>query len=193
MNDILNVAEMVESSSIYGPGQRFVIWLQGCSRRCPGCWNVAMLPDTPRHLMKVDELLTEVVHTDGIEGITLLGGEPLNQSGPLEELVRNVKENGFTVMLYTGYEKDEIKETASLNIINLSDIIVYGRYLEDERSEDLRWRGSLNQEIFFNNIDYKIKYSQGLEENQTEIHISEEGEIVLVGYPDKELRAEVLR
>jgi len=189
--NILNIAEIEEKSRIYGPGTRFVIWVQGCSLRCPGCWNVDMQPFTPKNLFTVEQVLEKILKTKGIEGITLLGGEPLHQSDSLLNLVEKVKENGLSVMLYTGYDLEEIKDKSSLRLINISDIIIPGRYIYSKRSTYLRWRGSTNQKIIFNNKKYKKIYKKEVEENQVEIHIKENGEINLIGYPDNELKEEI--
>lgn len=191
--NIVNVAEIEEKSQIYGPGTRFVIWVQGCTLGCKGCWNVEMQPLTPKNIIDVDELTYRILKTRGIEGITLLGGEPLMQSYPLLSLVEKVKKNRLTVMLYTGYELEEINDESSIKLINMSDIIIPGRYIHSKRSTYLRWRGSTNQAIIFNNKKYESTYKKEIEENNAEIHIKKNGEITLLGYPDHQLKKEIKR
>src|SRR5438128_3079387 len=77
---VLGVAQIVPATEAEGPGRRFALWFQGCPLRCPGCCNPEMLPfegGTAMTVGAVDALLDEAVRTHGVEGITLLGGEPL--------------------------------------------------------------------------------------------------------------------
>lgn len=188
----MNIAEIVNSSEIYGPGNRFVIWVQGCSLRCKGCWNSEMHSKEPNKKMSVESIFKRIQETENIEGITILGGEPLQQAEPILSLARKAKGWGLTIMLYTGYEMKEIRNKAAKELLDLSDIIIMGRYIHEKRSINLKWRGSTNQQIIFNNIKYEKKFENEIEENQAEIHISDDGEITVIGYPDEELRRAVL-
>jgi len=189
--NLLNLAEIIESSRIYGPGIRFVIWVQGCSIRCKGCWNKEMHSFEPKHLWTIDDLYTKIISTPDIEGITVLGGEPLHQSKTLLSLAERIKELDMTVMLYTGFEIDEIKDKHSQRLIGISDIVVVGRYIEEERSLFLKWRGSTNQSIIFNNEEYQKLYRRMGNENEIEIHIDDLGRMTLLGYPKEEIIKEV--
>src|SRR5512140_2752714 len=80
--DTLRVSQIVESSRSEGPSTRFCIWVQGCEIRCPGCCNSEMFDfaspaasDVP-----VAALVEQIRQVRGIEGITLLGGEPFHQA-----------------------------------------------------------------------------------------------------------------
>lgn len=188
-NRFINVAEILPCSRIYGPGERFVIWVQGCALHCPGCWNKEMWPFEERDLYTPDELL-EIIHSfDGIEGITILGGEPLHQSAALFELVTKIRISGLSVMLYTGYEKEEITNPISLALIQNSDIVIFGRYQEEHRSDFLKWRGSKNQKIVFRSSRYQTMAKEiDNPVNEIEIHITDDGMITLVGYPEMKMK-----
>jgi len=144
-------------------------------------------------LIPIGELAEMIKKTNGIEGITLLGGEPLEQSESLLHLVRSLKESNLTVMLYTGYEKEQIVSTEWNELIALSDIVVFGRYRSEMRSINLLWRGSTNQEIIFNNDEYLNEFNRMTDINQIEIHITENGEFILTGYPDDKITEEVFK
>ena len=76
---LLSLAQIIPSTEAEGPGRRFALWFQGCPLRCPGCCNPEMLPfqgGRQLPLMQVLELLN-AAREDGVEGLTLLGGEPL--------------------------------------------------------------------------------------------------------------------
>src|SRR5437762_9807105 len=76
MNTV-RVAQIVECTEAEGPGRRFALWFQGCPLRCPGCCNPEMLPFAGGSSMTVVEILAEIEAAGDIEGITMLGGEPL--------------------------------------------------------------------------------------------------------------------
>ncbi|HXE72553.1 MAG TPA: 4Fe-4S cluster-binding domain-containing protein, partial [Candidatus Nitrosotenuis sp.] len=68
---------------VLGPGERAVLWLQGCPLACPGClvpesWDPRALPPTP-----LEEVVTWILQIEGIEGLTLTGGEPMAQAAAL--------------------------------------------------------------------------------------------------------------
>lgn len=188
----LNLAYYIPRSQIYGPGERFVIWVQGCSIRCKGCWNQDLWSFNVSLLYSVEELLELILKENGIDGITVLGGEPLNQSRTLLELVRIVKTSDLSVMLYTGFEWDEINsDSLKKAVVSESDVVVYGKYSEELRSMFHKWRGSTNQTVLVNNEEYIPVFKMFPNENQVEIHIRSDGEIVMIGYPDDELREEL--
>ncbi len=188
-----NVATFVKRSSIYGPGARFVIWFQGCALRCMGCWNKAFWSFHLTSFYTVDELFELICQEDGIDGVTLLGGEPLHQAHNLLKLLKKLRRIGLSTMLYTGFESEEINsDPVKQQVVEQSDIVICGRYLNEFRSTYLKWRGSSNQRIIINNEKYKPLFESLSEENQVEIHIGDDGEVVLIGYPDEVLRKEVL-
>lgn len=190
MNLMIEVEETVmwighrsEHSTIYGPGLRYVIWTQGCTLACKGCWNKQFWPKggTP---VTITDLVKEILQVKGIEGITILGGEPLQQANATLELIRSVKAVGQTVFMYTGYEPEEFDETMQA-CFDSSDIVVTGRYIESQRNVNLRWRGSTNQMVHCPTGRYSL--SELIEQNEVEIVVNQDGTIELYGYPDSEI------
>ncbi len=114
--------------------------------------------------------------------VTLLGGEPLDQSDNLLWLMKHLRESGINTMLYTGHELEEIAgNDVWTEICDLADILVPGRYREELRDISLRWRGSRNQPI----LSADIKELE--DRNEVEIHIDEGGKITCMGYPTEEM------
>lgn len=181
---MLRVGAIEEQSAIYGPGLRFVIWVQGCTLACKGCWNKEFWPSTGGQSFGIDELLERINSTDDIEGITLLGGEPLQQAEPVLELIKRVKNSGLSVFLYSGYEREEINEIQK-ECVDSSDIVVLGRFIESQRNVQLRWRGSDNQVIEFPTQRYRGIEIE--EYGECEVTIGDDGQITVLGYPDPEL------
>ena len=181
----LRIASRVESSAIYGPGDRAVIWLQGCTLGCRGCWNREYWPEEGGSEVTIDELLAWIVSIEGIEGISLLGGEPLEQAGPLSLFLQRVRESGLSVVLWTGFEPEELDERQH-ECLMLSDIAIVGRYMHEERDLGLRWRGSANQRILAISDLYSPEHWEE-ETHEVEIHIGADGRMTMLGYPEKEL------
>lgn len=180
----MNIAHIEESSFIYGPGQRFVIWVQGCSIHCKGCWNKEMWSFNTKNEISVSELLERISNEENnIEGITLLGGEPLDQFEEIIELLNECKNIGLSTMLFTGYEMTEIAEKQMTLILDILDILITGRYDKIKRTMNHQWIGSTNQEIYFltdRYADYEIENN-----NYTEITINADGSTTILGFPDK--------
>ena len=74
-DSLLNVHAVVDVSYANGPGSRTVVWTQGCSRRCPGCSNPTTHSHKSRIMVDPQQLAEFVITVDGIEGITVTGGE----------------------------------------------------------------------------------------------------------------------
>lgn len=186
-----NYANITKDSEIYGPGNRYVIWLQGCTLGCKGCWNTEMWSHKKKNLIEREQLLSDILLMDDIVGVTLLGGEPLQQLENVLWLLAELQKAELDSMLYSGYSYHEILETKSLSaVIKLVDIMITGRYVQLLRDTNLRWRGSSNQEIHY--FTDKYKKNTFSECNQVEIHIGPFGELEILGYPDEKLRRELI-
>lgn len=179
----MRVAEMLHSSKIYGPGERTVLWLQGCSIQCENCWNDELWSFQGGQSISNDEVIT-YAGTHKNSGITLLGGEPLDQAPAVLKLIEGAQESGLDVLLYTGYELHELSSVQK-QCVDLADIVIHGRYIHELRSLNLLWRGSTNQEILINNK--RFRDIDLTEKRQMEVHIDAMGQTKVVGYPTDEL------
>ncbi len=183
---MLNLHSFESISEIYGPGKRFVIWTQGCNLKCKGCWNKETWSFKENLIFIPRKLLDKILKYEDIEGITILGGEPLLQKESLFDFIKLVKkETDLSIMLYTGFEKDEFT-TLDKKIISKIDILIAGRYIEKKRDLFLTWRGSRNQKIEFISDKYN-KNDIPFESNMIEIDINPNGSIKLMGYPNKKM------
>ncbi len=181
----INVHNVVESSMIYGPGKRWVLWTQGCTLGCKGCWNTQTWSKKNGETWSISQLLESISSQEDIEGITILGGEPFQQLDGISELIKSVKQLGLTVMLYTGYEKAEFNDLM-WQCFNSSDLVIAGRYREELRDVGLVWRGSTNQILESPTGYYDVTKFE--ESQEIEVHIDHEtNEVTLTGYPDIEI------
>ena len=184
VSNILHLGHRLDRSEIYGPGIRSVFWTQGCTLACKGCWNTQYWPSRGGEEISVSAILSQLEELKDIEGITLLGGEPLQQPKACLELIQGCKEMGLSVFIYTGYEPSEFDEVMQ-SCFDLCDIAVTGRYVQELRDTTLRWRGSRNQQVHFISDLYDDSVLQ--EQTEVECHILPNGEIRMVGYAEPEL------
>src|SRR5262245_54313833 len=109
----LQVAQIVSCTEAEGPGKRFALWFQGCPLRCPGCCNPEMLPFSGGQAMQLSAVVEQVrsaANQHGVEGITLLGGEPLAHARQAAALARPVQGLGLSVMIFSGYTLAEARQ-----------------------------------------------------------------------------------
>src|SRR5438067_11393013 len=102
---VLRVAQIVPCTEAEGPGRRFPLWFQGCRLRCPGCCNPEMLPFAGGQQIPLADVLVQVrraASEQGVEGITLLGGEPIAHAAGAAALARETWRLGLTVMVFSG-------------------------------------------------------------------------------------------
>lgn len=118
----------ISHSRINGPGNRLVIWVQGCKFHCKGCFNPETHPYTKDHLMDINELAALINNDTTIEGITLSGGEPLDYPKQLMTLFKKISSH-LTIILYSGFTIDEIDLEPSLKkLLKMTDLAIVGRY-----------------------------------------------------------------
>jgi anaerobic ribonucleoside-triphosphate reductase activating protein len=147
---LFNLHAILPRNSVNGPGERYVLVTQGCSKACPGCINADARVKEERILLSVNDIFGNIAGDSAIEGVSFTGGEPLEQMDALLELCRRIKEEtGLSIVVYSGYYIDEIKALDGGNeILGLIDILVAGPFMREMLTPD-SIAGSANQEIFF--------------------------------------------
>ena len=181
----LNLARTMARSAANGPGERFVLWVQGCPLGCAGCWNPDTWSFAQRDVRDVADLVTAITSTDGIEGVTFTGGEPFAQARALAAVGRGARNAGLSVFVFTGYDLDELATEPHRELLNIVDVLVAGRYVEEKRTLDLPWRGSSNQRIHFLTDRYSPSDMNGVPE--VEVRIERDGSVSVTGFPDDSL------
>jgi anaerobic ribonucleoside-triphosphate reductase activating protein len=189
MLQVLSIAMIVPVTEAEGPGKRFALWFQGCPLRCSGCCNPEMLPFEGGQPSSLEETLSAITDAMplGIEGVTLLGGEPTAHATGAAALARQVRGLGLSVMVFTGYTMDELRIRHDPFIDELlahTDILVDGRYERDLPDTTRRWIGSTNQRIHFLTDRYSADDPRWSKRNTLELRLVD-GEIIMNGFPAK--------
>lgn len=181
----LQVAQIVPCTEAEGPGRRFALWFQGCPLRCPSCCNPEMLPFAGGQTIPLAEVLRQVRAVEGIEGITLLGGEPLAHAAGAAALARDARSLGLSVMVFSGYTLEEIRglpDPAAPDLLTQTDILVDGPYLREQPETRRRWIGSRNQRIHFLTDRYRADDPCWRRPNTLEIRLRGT-EVTINGFP----------
>lgn len=180
----INVAQWLSRSSVNGPGERFVLWVQGCPLHCPGCWNPDTWSHASRRLMAVSEIVDLIAKSGPIDGVTFTGGEPFAQACGLAVLAEHLRGIGMSLMAFTGYDIEELVEVEQKRLLGLLDIVVTGRYVRELRSDGLLWRGSSNQRVHFLTERHRACETTNAHRPVAEIVIPDSGPSVVTGFPD---------
>lgn len=177
----VNVANIMPRSHVNGPGERFVIWVQGCPLACQGCWNPETWSFKTGSRQSIEELYSKIASTPEISGVTFSGGEPFSQAKALAQLARLVRKRGLSVFVFSGYELNELKSPTQKELLEECDIIVSGRYIEALRAKNLPWRGSSNQQVHFLTDRYSL--ADRPDGTEVEVFIGVNGEVNVTGFP----------
>ena len=155
-----------------GEGVRTTLFVSGCRRGCPGCFNTeawdfsAGKPFT----REIEDKIIESLSASYVDGLTLLGGEPMepeNQTGLLPFLQRvRSRFPEKTIWCYTGYKFENLqKNPQQLALLQQIDVLVDGPFIEALRDKDLFFRGSSNQRII--NVRKSLESGKVVELNLT--------------------------
>ena len=144
-----------------GPGFRVTIWVSGCTHACPGCqnkhtWKYGQghkLDDMVPYHLTCKEKILNLIGDKHIDGVTISGGDPLDQSAQaLKELAKflsNIKKRypEKSIWLYTGYFIEDLNNYPHKEVIKNCDVIIDGPYVKEKRNITIPFRGSTNQRI----------------------------------------------
>lgn len=143
----LRVLDIVEGTSVDGPGLRTSIYLAGCPHHCPGCHNPESWDFNGGREVSDDDLLQVIAYNRF--NVTFSGGDPMSQPEALARLCRRIKaEQGKNIWVYTGYRwEDIVGKEPFQNVLETIDVLVDSPFILERRDISLRFRGSDNQRI----------------------------------------------
>ena len=158
----MKIAGTAQDSIVDGPGLRFVVFTQGCDKRCEGCHNPATWDINGGTDMPVEEIKKLMLNNPLTDGLTLSGGEPFLQAAECAELAKAARRAKLDVWVYSGYTFEELfsrseKDIHIRQLLKQSNVLVDGAFDLSKRTLSLKWRGSLNQRV----IDVKRSMGYG--------------------------------
>ena len=141
-------ADLQPDSIVDGEGVRTVIWTQGCLHNCKGCHNPGTHDFNGGFSVDIEEIISEIKKLEGQEGITFSGGDPLFQSEACALIAKEAKECNLDIWCYTGFKFEDIINIPKFKeFLKYVDVLVDGKFIEEEKSLNLDFRGSKNQRI----------------------------------------------
>ena len=146
----IRIAGTVNDSIVDGPGLRFTVFTQGCPHGCPGCHNPETHDPTGGREEDTEALIEKMDKNPLLSGLTLSGGDPMLQPEACLELAKAAHQKGLNVWLYSGYTWEELteeKDPARMALLGETDVMVDGRFMLEQRSLELDYRGSRNQRL----------------------------------------------
>ncbi len=181
----LNIMGYVNRSEVNGPGSRAVVWVQGCLRECPGCFNPESWSFEPNQLITIDDLVDRILRETSNEGVTFSGGEPFWQASALADVARRVKAAGKNIMSFTGFTVEQLRSPSgppgAEALLAQLDVLVDGPYVESLAINDPTSPvSSKNQRVHVFNpaLGDRITWAS----DQMEVHVLKDGSRIFTGY-----------
>lgn len=172
-----------------GPGNRFVIWVNGCYRKCVGCVSQRLQAFNPFNEQNVIKYLSQF-NLSKVDGVTISGGEPFEQYMDLCKAVKYFNQQGIEdILIYTGYTIDELRARKNAEIDYILEhiaVLIDGPYIQELDSGYGNLKGSDNQRVIILNPKVNRLYDEYYSPTRTmqEFYI---GNIVLAaGIPDED-------
>lgn len=181
----LNLMGYVDESEVNGPGCRAVLWVQGCLRECPGCFNPDSWSFEVNQLMSVEAIAQRILSNPRHEGVTFSGGEPFWQAPALAQLARIVKAAGLNVMSFTGFTLERLRSSyapaGAQELLDELDLLVDGPYVESlaiNSPNSLVSSSNQRVHVFNPALGDRLNWAS----DQVEIHILKDGSRIVTGY-----------
>jgi anaerobic ribonucleoside-triphosphate reductase activating protein len=178
---LINLHSTIKSSRVNGPGDRFVIWTQGCRKMCKNCYNPETWSHYRNNLVDIDFLVEEIKNSNST-GVTISGGDPFEQPEELFYLLGKIKQLDLSdgVIVFSGYTMEQIRGVRELEkSLDYIDVLIDGLYIEEKRITN-GLAGSSNQEFHF--LSDKISRDSIIIDQEVEIHLL--GDLIqITGFP----------
>lgn len=151
INMKIRLAGIIENSINNGEGIRKVIFAQGCKHHCKGCFNPSTHDFNGGYECDTDKIIERINNDYMIDGVTFSGGDPFEQAEAFAEIAKNINPE-LNIWCYTGYTLQEIIDKSNekpewVDLLTHIDVLVDGKFEEDKKDRNLKFKGSSNQNI----------------------------------------------
>ena len=155
---MLSILDILEDTTVDGPGFRTAIYAAGCPNGCPGCHNPESWDINRGHWMSTEEILEKVL-ADNFADVTFSGGDPMFQPEGFTQLAHAITERSRkNIGCYTGYTFEKLlRNPRQAQLLKYIDVLVDGKFKKELRDEELYFRGSRNQRL----IDVQTSLQKG--------------------------------
>ena len=145
---MLSIIDIIEDTTVDGPGFRTAIYAAGCPNACPGCHNPESWDIKKGKQISTEEILTKVL-ADDFANVTFSGGDPMFQPEGFTKLAQAIKEKSRkNIWCYTGYTYESLlKDETRRPCLDYIDTLVDGPFVQSLFDPALSFRGSSNQRI----------------------------------------------
>jgi anaerobic ribonucleoside-triphosphate reductase activating protein len=162
-----------------GPFLTTEIFVQGCERKCPSCFNPETWSKNGGREIDIRKLADLIIENTPYKRLTIGGGEPVLHSKQLLQLISYLKQDSkkWFIMSYTGYtfedlvcrfkyvhsDKSMLKYNQSINdvmrYVASVDVLIDGEFIAEKKMKISKFKfvGSSNQRI----IDMKKSRKRG--------------------------------
>lgn len=153
----MRIAQMRKHDIANGPGIRATIFVSGCTHDCKDCFNKEYQDFVYGDVLtkELQDKIFQYCLDDQVEGVSILGGEPMQQGKELLNLVKEIKSiiPDKNIWVWTGYTIEEIldesnkKHQYNRELLKFIDVLVDGRFEIDLKDVRLKYYGSTNQRV----------------------------------------------
>ena len=183
----MRLERALNSVTTLGPGSRLAVWVNGCSRACPGCVSKRLQKRDDRTEVDIEEYFFGY-RLDGIDGVTVSGGEPFEQTAELLRLVAYFKRRGVhDILVYTGFTLEELqarKDPETDATLAHISVLIDGPYIAECDSGKGNLKGSDNQRVHFFDETLRPAYAACFSEERSMQEVTLPGALLAVGIPD---------
>ena len=182
--ETIRIHRLIEDTYAEGPGRRIAIWFQGCSIHCDGCFEKNAWNPNGGEDISIQEL-KQLVSKDGLDGVTILGGEPFDQAKSLLAFLQCVKEVGKNVIVFSGYLFETLSNSDSEYVrlsLKLIDLLIDGEYKKNSPDYNRPLIGSLNQRVIpLSDVGNVLAKSLEQYRDKIEVRINKNGSVIVNG------------
>jgi anaerobic ribonucleoside-triphosphate reductase activating protein len=145
---MIKILDIIEDTTVDGPGFRTTIYCAGCAHQCEKCHNKQSWDFNQGKELSTDELM-KIITDDEFADVTFSGGDPMYQADGFTELAKAIKScTKKNIWCYTGFTFEALLNMPKQRkLLELIDVLVDGPFIDKLKDPDLLFRGSSNQRL----------------------------------------------